>query len=355
MGTAAGLAQTEQVITSVVDSSRMDRVILLDVRLPSEGEDAWPWIVFGHGFVMPPSDYDDLAWGLAASGYAVVMVNTETGFAPSHADFGLDLAYVVNHAASEAEGLEGLLSDRVALMGHSMGGGAAWLAASQLGSSVDALVGLAPAETSPSAVATGEGVLAPVLVLSGSSDAITTPEVHHHPLFEAASNAWCKAFVNLVNGGHCGFADAGTLCDLGEIAFPGMTRFDQQAHSLACIQFWLDAHLGEVPGALDSLEVYADSESDVELDLSCDTQAVSPNWQNQRLVVGPNPSTNVLQIWPLPNAHLLHAYDLWGRELPVVWATQNTLDVSSWPRGTAVLCVQSPTGQTVSRSTVVAH
>ena len=104
---------------------------------------------------MPTSDYDVLAETLNEAGMAMVMVDMETGILPSHEDFGLDLAYTVEHAAADALGLEGILGDKVALMGHSMGGGASWLAAAQLGTSVNALIGLAPAETTPSAMDAG--------------------------------------------------------------------------------------------------------------------------------------------------------------------------------------------------------
>jgi len=353
MGVPVLSAQVDQFTSALTDTSRADRIIGLDIRVPSEAPEALPWVVFGHGFVMPTTDYDDLATALATAGYAVLMVETETGFGPSHADLGMDLAYVVAHASSDVGELEGVLGDRVALMGHSMGGGAAWLAAAQLGNAVDALVGLAPAETSPSAIAAGADIVAPTMVLSGSSDVVTPPSDHHAPLYAATSSADCRSWVNLVDGGHCGFADDGTLCDFGEITFTGMPRPEQQAHSFACIQMWLGVHLEGEAGALNALEEYAESQIDVELDLACETSATNVSQGLPNAVVGPNPATDVLQVCPVPVAHILQAFDLFGRPLPVVWASSGTLDVSSWPRGTALLRVQSPWGQSVSHSTVL--
>jgi hypothetical protein len=251
--------------------------------------------------------------------------------------------------------LEGALSDRVALMGHSMGGGAAWLAAAQLGSAVDALIGLAPAETSPSAIAAGSEIVAPTMVISGSGDLVTLPSDHHEPMYAATSNADCRAWVNLIGGGHCGFADAGTLCDFGEITFTGMPRQEQQAHSFMCVQLWLEAHLQDAELALGSVEAYAESQAEVEVDWTCETAGVPGASGVPHVAVGPNPATNVLRIRPLPDACQLHASDMLGREWPVVWSGQETLDVSMWPRGAVVLRVQSPSGQTVSRSVVLIH
>ena len=354
-GAVDASSQVNQIDATLFDSSRGDRQIPLDIRLPSEAAEAVPWVVFGHGFFMPTTDYDDLATALVSSGYAVVLVDTETSFAPSHEDFGLDLVYAVEHAATDLDVLEGVLSDRVALMGHSMGGGAAWLAASQVGDAVDALVGLAPAETTPSAIAAGSNVVAPTMVISGSSDVVTPPIEHHEPLYDATSNANCRAWVNLVDGGHCGFADDGTLCDLGEITFAGMSRPEQQAHTLACVTLWLEIHLQGEDASLSLLEAYVEGEADVELGLACTTQGTGLLSGSRSVLVGPNPAANVVHIRALPNAHRLRAFDMWGRALPLVWANQETLDISSWPRGSAILSVQSPSGQTVSRSTLIVN
>ncbi|MDA0940762.1 MAG: alpha/beta fold hydrolase [Bacteroidetes bacterium] len=352
---SSATSQVDQITAALTDTSRAGRIIGLDIRVPSDAIEALPWVVFGHGFVMPTTDYDDLATALAAEGFVVVLVDTETSFAPSHEDFGLDLAYVVERAATDLSELDGVLGDRVALMGHSMGGGAAWLAAAQLGSAVDALIGLAPAETSPSAIAAGSEIVAPTMVISGSGDLVTLPSDHHEPMYAATSNADCRAWVNLIGGGHCGFADAGTLCDFGEITFTGMPRQEQQAHSFMCVQLWLEAHLQDAELALGSVEAYAESQAEVEVDWTCETAGVPGASGVPHVAVGPNPATNVLRIRPLPDACQLHASDMLGREWPVVWSGQETLDVSMWPRGAVVLRVQSPSGQTVSRSVVLIH
>ena len=82
------------------------------------------------------------------------LVATAQTFAPSHQNFGLDLAFVANEMVQNgATGiLDGWLQPHAAIAGHSMGGGATWLAAST-NPLIDAVVAFAPAETNPSAVA----------------------------------------------------------------------------------------------------------------------------------------------------------------------------------------------------------
>lgn len=348
-------AQVDLISSALVDSSRSNRVIPLDIKVPSDAIGELPWVVMGHGFAMPTSDYDDLSGGLVEAGYAVVLVATETGFAPSHMDFGLDLAYVVNHTGNDAPGLEGLLSNRVALVGHSMGGGASWLAAAELGASLDALIGLAPAETSPSAVEAGSSIEAATLVISGSLDAITLPEWHHWPLHDSAVESECKAFVNLIDGSHCGFADSGTLCDLAEIGFSGMARPDQQAHSLAMMEFWLDAYLKDEGEPLTWMVDYAEGQTEVEVLHDCEGLATVAEPFHASWILAPNPARDRLRVLEMPDGHGVRAADLQGRMLPMKWLSVSEMDVSEWPRGGVVLFLESPTELVISRSTVLLH
>ena len=346
-------AQSSQIVSSLVDPSRSDRVISLDVRVPVGGMESLPWIVFGHGFFMNTADYDVLSATLNEAGMAVVMVDMETGLFPSHEDFGLDLAFTVEHAAAEAVGLEGLLGDRMALMGHSMGGGAAWLAASQLGASIDALVGLAPAETSPSAIDAGSVILASTMVISGSADGVTSPEEHHIPLHEALVSSTCRSFVEVLDGGHCGFADAGTSCDLGELFFAGMSRDEFQAHAFEMVVLWLRAHLMDDISALDAMQSYDLSEDAVEVSLICELSEV-PTVVNT-IEVWPNPTSEALFFSGLTADDVVTAFDLQGRKLALDWQRIDALDVSRWPQGMVVIQIQSNDDGWVGTEHILIH
>ncbi len=265
-----GTAQIGQTEWSLVDPDRNDRNVPCAVWYPAPLEDTYPALVLAHGFVMGPYDYEGLAGALAAQGYVVITLGTELGLAPDHADFGLDLAFVAHTVQANTTGdiLDGAFNGRIAIAGHSMGGGASWLAASA-DPPVDAFLVFAPAETSPSAIAAGTTITAPAMVVSGTEDAVTPPATQHWPIHDAAVNSACRAFVSLQDGGHCGFADPGTLCDIGEFGFQGLSPDAQLAAAVDVSVAWLDAFLKDDPNALGLLEGIAETSPVINLELSC--------------------------------------------------------------------------------------
>ncbi len=261
---AQGLGHTSITFT---DATRNNRSIPCEVYYPalSAGESVqaldpaslgltgYPAVSVGHGFVIGAANYDLIAAQLIPFGFVVALVNTETGFAPSHQEFGLDLAFVTHALQQESLNTTSILynvvsQQREGIIGHSMGGGAAWLAAAS-DPLIDAIVGLAPAETNPSAIAAASSVNCNSLVFSGSEDAVTPPADNHQPIFDGTNG--CKTFVSLTGGSHCGFIDSGTLCDFGEPLGGSLARADQQEAYLTMMTAWLRYFLnGECVEAL---------------------------------------------------------------------------------------------------------
>jgi hypothetical protein len=150
----------------------------------------------------------------------------------------------------------------------------------------------------------------------------------------------------LEGGGHCGFADAGSLCDFGELLFNGMSREEQQGWSFDAVKAWLNAHLKDVSEGLAPLEAMDANATVVELTLECETLAAGeravPAW-----TVVPNPATSEVRLQPTGvGMHVTRdrfmggswtAWDAHGRSLPIRWVSPSTLDVSAWPRGVNVL------------------
>lgn len=306
----------------LIDDTRGGREIACDVRYPGVSDTAetapdngpFPLVVFGHGFLMGPEDYDGLSAGMVNAGYVVALVATEQTFAPSHQNFGLDLAFVANEMVQNgATGiLDGWLQPHAAIAGHSMGGGATWLAAST-NPLIDAVVAFAPTETSPSAGAAGEDIQVPVLVLSGSADVITPPDTQHLPLYNSTTGAPCRAFASLVDGSHCGFADQGTLCDIGEIGFQGLSHAEQLELTLGLLVPWLDAFLRDDPLAWGEFEDYAAASNDLILELDC-ALSIRPKIPLP-LQVYPNPTSNSMTLsWKaFGQTAEAHVIDLAGR------------------------------------------
>jgi dienelactone hydrolase len=257
-------------------------------------EGTFPFIAFGHGFVMDYTAYQNITDALVTSGYVMIYVETEGGFAPAHADFGLDLAFVADHFFEENATAGSLfqshLIDRCAIMGHSMGGGATWLAAST-STSVDCIAGLAPAETNPSAIAAASSLSVPAIVLSGSSDAVTAPADNHTPIFESTASA-CKYFVNIIDGSHCGYANSGSLCDFGELFFAGLSREEQQQITHELLLAWFDVYLRDNSSSNEVLQLYDEMQSNTETTIECVVSVAQSDAQG--MLVFPNPCTESL-------------------------------------------------------------
>ncbi len=238
------------------DPDRDDRQILTEIYYPldlikdnaSIAEGEFPLLVFGHGFVMTWSAYENLWTHFVPNGYVMAFPRTETGFSPSHLDFGLDIAFLASaiQALAQDEGSEifGGLNGKTAVMGHSMGGGASVLAAAENGA-VHALLPLAPAETSPSAIAAAASVNVPALLFAGSADDVTPEDIHQIPIYEAL-NTQSKSYVSINGGGHCYFANFNLNCFIGESGSSGnisISREEQQAIVNDLATPWLDYFL----------------------------------------------------------------------------------------------------------------
>jgi dienelactone hydrolase len=324
-----GLGHTTMIF---IDATRNNRSIPCEVYYPalSAGENTealdpafleltgYPAISVGHGFVIGAANYSLIAEQLIPFGFVVALVNTEAGFAPSHENFGLDLAFVTHALQQESQNSTSILynivnQEREAIIGHSMGGGAAWLAAAS-DPLIDAIVGLAPAETNPSAIVAAASVNCSALVFSGDEDAVTPPAENHQPIYDG-TNSDCKTFVSLTGGSHCGFIDSGTLCDFGEPLGGSLARADQQDAYLTLMTAWLRYFLN-AECVEDLYESYVMSHSFVSADplaacmLCPNVSEVDENAVN----VFPNPNQGAFSIqWKNELFNTIEIFDATGK------------------------------------------
>lgn len=262
---------------------------------------SFPIVVFGHGFAMAWSAYENIWEHLVPEGYVVIFPRTEGGLfpAPSHNDFGLDLALVSQRLLADnnnpSSSFYQKLNGKSAIMGHSMGGGATILAA-QNNNNIQTIIGLAPAETNPSAIAAAANVNVPSLVLSGSSDGVTPPDEHHLPIFNAL-NTNCKSYVSITGGAHCYYANTNFNCDFGEgSASSGITvtREQQQAFMNSVITPWLNYFLKNESTQYSTF-IDAAGTSGLVLNEICNSLNIDES-ENRGMQVYPNPTTNSLNI-----------------------------------------------------------
>ncbi|MEX1191666.1 MAG: hypothetical protein WEA99_06795, partial [Brumimicrobium sp.] len=244
------------------DPNRGNRQIETEIYYPasSAGIDTpgasgeFPVIVFGHGFVMAWSAYENLWEEFVPRGYIMAFPRTEGNiFSTNHQEFGWDLQFLVTEIQQEGDDSNSILFDLVAsetaLMGHSMGGGAAFLAADSLctngNTNLKTLVGLAPAESTTngvSSIASATKVSVPSLVLSGVQDGVTPPIDHHIPMYDSLVSD-CKSIIHIIGGAHCYFADPNGNCDFGESTSSSgisITRQEQHQVTFDFVNLWLD-------------------------------------------------------------------------------------------------------------------
>lgn len=241
------------------DASRNDRPVLTEIYYPSDMEgdnvpvsgqpgDAYPVLVFGHGFVMEWSAYANIWTKLVPQGYFIAFPRTETGISPDHETFARDLAFVIQALREEGNTATSPFFGRVdstsCVMGHSMGGGSSILAA-QYSVNITAMVNFAAAETNPSAIAACPAIHLPSLVFAGGNDCITPPETNQVLMYDSLASD-CKTLVWITGASHCQFAEQNVLCSFGELTCspaPAISRDEQHRIVDTLLIPWLDYHL----------------------------------------------------------------------------------------------------------------
>ncbi len=234
----------------------------------------FPIIAFGHGFAMVWDAYANIWEELVPEGYIIIFPRTEGGFSPSHEDFGMDLVLVLESMENLHTDNSSLFFDHIAnsagIMGHSMGGGATALAAAN-NTNIKTIVGLAPAETTPSAEQAAANISVPALIFSADEDAVTPAADHHQPIYDNLASS-CKYFINILGGGHCYYANSNFNCDFGENASGGnitITRAEQQAIMFTYLIPWLNLYLQPDCASSDTFITTLPNDSEVTYQSEC--------------------------------------------------------------------------------------
>ncbi|MBS1636031.1 MAG: T9SS type A sorting domain-containing protein [Bacteroidetes bacterium] len=215
----------------------------------------FPVVVVGHGFVMTWDAYTDLWTDLVQNGYIVCLPRTEGGTSPSHTDFGKDLAFIGSQMittmmstapGSPAPSFIGKINPRVALSGHSMGGGSSFLGA-QNNATITTMVNFAAANTNPSSQHAAKFVTVPSLVISGQNDCVAPPAQHQKPEYDSLILTHTKAYMSVVGGDHCSFGSrSSATCMFGQGTCspqPTITEAQQKSAAYMAARLWLDYFL----------------------------------------------------------------------------------------------------------------
>ena len=171
----------------------------------------------------------------------MIAPDSETGLSPSHSRFADDLWRALEWVRSTQPNADPSLD---AVSGHSMGGGAALIAADRH-PEIDTVATLAAAETRPSATTASRGVTVAALFVVGSSDTVVKPATTKAMYTAKPSPA---TFASITGGYHCGFTDSSSFfgigCDSGQIS-----RAKQLPIAAGLLGGWLDTVLKGTPAA----------------------------------------------------------------------------------------------------------
>ena len=251
----------------------------------------FPVITFGHGFAMSWDAYTNIWQHYVALGYIMVFPRTEGSLvpSPSHGDFGSDLKLVADKMlalnTNSSSIFSGKVKQKVIIMGHSMGGGATFLGAAN-NTNIAGVVGLAPAETTPSAISAAPNVSVPALIFSGSADGVTPPADNHIPIYQGLTST-CKNFASILGGGHCYYANTNFNCDFGESTSSpniSITRDAQQTAMYAILDPWLDFILNDNCDAYSAFQTAMSNTTGTQNQSTCPAaQTVSINANNALL------------------------------------------------------------------------
>ncbi|GIF98685.1 alpha/beta hydrolase family protein [Catellatospora citrea] len=180
----------------------------------------FPAIAFGHGFLQSVSKYYSTMQHLASWGFVVAAPTSQGSLFPSHSAFADDLNaqltwLVAQDTTAGSRFNAHIVTTKLGLSGHSMGGGASVLAASR-NPAVTTVANLAAAETNPSAAAAAASVRVPMMLVAGQKDGTAPIASHQRPIYTGKPAP--KQLRTIVGGFHCGFIDTSSaFCDSGTI------------------------------------------------------------------------------------------------------------------------------------------
>ncbi|MEI6766248.1 MAG: T9SS type A sorting domain-containing protein [Bacteroidota bacterium] len=338
------------------DPARSNRDVPAEVYYPATtaGENTsvmsgtFPVIVFGHGFMMSYSAYAFWKDNLVPIGYIMVFPTNEGGMSPDHGAYGADLAFILNSMKSEGNNNASPFYQKIAatsaIAGHSMGGGASFLACSN-NSVPTCMFNFAAAETTPSAITAAAAISIPSLVISGADDCVAVPADNQLPMFNALAST-CKSYISINNGAHCYFADYNFTCTVGESTcnpVPSINRADQLDATLDVTVLFLDYFLKNQTSSWSAFTDSVSTSQRLTGTIDC-SSAIVDRGISDGMSIYPNPATDRINI--TTNLQAVTAIKIMNTTGAIFYESDagsnlsNSnigIDCSQWPRGIYLL------------------
>lgn len=346
--------QVGHISVTFTDSARSNRAVPVDIYYPADvaGDNVAfsgsitgkvPAISFGHGFVMTYDAYFNFRDAIVPQGYIVAFPTTEGSLSPSHSAFGQDLAFVLRSLSALGNNSASILYGKVdtmnCVMGHSMGGGASFLAASG-DPAIKAMVTFAAAETTPSAISAAANVKASALVFAGINDCVSPPAANQQPMYDALG-ATCKQYIGIKGGSHCQMAESSLTCNFGESTCtpaPAISRTAQHALIDSFLLPWLDHTLRSSCAAGTHFDNMLTTDTNIVAASNCNlcsTSSVIEINTGSPIRIYPNPASEKLTIDNMPpNKTTLKIFTVTGRLIHTSAIHQQIeIPVGNYPTG----------------------
>lgn len=296
----------------------------------------YPVLAFGHGFNLNYLDYEQICTHLASWGYIVITPDVQNGFNVDHEEYARELAACIQWLQSEGQNntsaFFGVIDTVSGVLGHSMGGGASALVPSVF-PGINAVSGLAAAETNPSAIAALGNYSGPYQIISGESDNTAPENTNQIPMYNAATGD--KQWVSITGGAHCKFTDNATICDL--VSSPGSISRDDQIYlankyTTAFFNYYLKQDQQALP-FLCGDSVMADQNNSwitYQTNINCTTVGLTE--AAVKLQVYPNPAHDRVKVNGMERG-VIYAAD--GRKMGDFFGSEKEaiIDLHSWPKG----------------------
>mgnify|MGYP001174911955 CR=1 FL=1 len=170
-------------------------------------------VAFMPGFRAPASIYEWWGPALASLGYSVFILetNTPTDSLAARADA---LIAAVDFIKSENQNSSAPVADKIdiekiAIMGHSMGGGASLLAATQIEDDIKAVIPLALYCCEPGQSFSGDygNLEVPAMIIASTEDEVAPPGDHAKLLYDSIGGS--RTYIEFASGDHMFVSNSG--------------------------------------------------------------------------------------------------------------------------------------------------
>jgi len=160
------------------------------------------------GYTATQEMYDWWGPALASLGIVVMIIDTNDPrdtFQPRKEAHIAAIEFLKTEIGNSESPINGKVdTNKLAIMGHSLGGGAALAAAQELGSEIKAVVPLMPycCELGESFSGNYSGLTVPTLIFASSEDTVAPPAGHARALYDSIADSTNKAYVEFAEGTH---------------------------------------------------------------------------------------------------------------------------------------------------------